>query len=40
MKYSISLLGKIKSFKKKIVILGDMFELGDEELKLHPEISS
>ena len=35
MKYSISLLPKIKSFKKKVVILGDMFELGDEEIKLH-----
>ncbi len=40
MKYSISLLPKIKSFKKKILILGDMFELGDEEIKLHQSLAS
>ncbi len=40
MKYSISLLPKIKSFKKKIVILGDMFELGDEEIELHYSLAS
>ena len=40
MKYSISLLSKIKSIKKKIVILGDMFELGDEEIKLHKNMAA
>ncbi len=40
MKYSISLLPRIKTFKKKIVILGDMFELGDEEIKLHQSLAS
>ncbi len=40
MKYSISLLSKIKSIKKKIVILGDMFELGDEEVKLHKNMAA
>ncbi len=40
MKYSISLLPKVKSFKKKIVIIGDMFELGEEEMKLHQNLAS
>ncbi len=39
MKYSISLLPKIKSFKNKILILGDMFELGKDEIKLHQNLA-
>ncbi|HSP88390.1 MAG TPA: UDP-N-acetylmuramoyl-tripeptide--D-alanyl-D-alanine ligase [Ignavibacteriaceae bacterium] len=39
MKSSIELLSKIKSFKKKIAILGDMFELGDTAEKHHKNLA-
>lgn len=38
MRYAIELMPKIKSYKKRIAILGDMFELGDEGVKLHSEL--
>lgn len=34
-KAAIELVGRIKSFKKKILFLGDMLELGDSSIKLH-----
>jgi UDP-N-acetylmuramoyl-tripeptide--D-alanyl-D-alanine ligase len=34
-KAAIELVGKIKSFKKKILLLGDMLELGKSSIKLH-----
>ncbi len=34
-KASIELVGKIKSFKRKILFLGDMLELGSISIKLH-----
>lgn len=38
MKASLNLLSKIKPSYRKIAILGDMFELGDQSKKLHKEI--
>ncbi len=38
MKYSLELLGRIKLYKKKIAVLGDMFELGIESKKLHESL--
>ncbi len=40
MKSSIELLNKIKTYKRKIVFLGDMFELGDTAIKHHKELAS
>jgi len=34
-KAAIELVGKIKTFRRKILFLGDMLELGDSSLKLH-----
>jgi UDP-N-acetylmuramoyl-tripeptide--D-alanyl-D-alanine ligase len=34
-KAAIELVGKIKSFKRKILFLGDMLELGNNSIKLH-----
>jgi UDP-N-acetylmuramoyl-tripeptide--D-alanyl-D-alanine ligase len=38
-KYAIELVRKIKSYDKKVVILGDMFELGKDRLKLHRSLA-
>jgi UDP-N-acetylmuramoyl-tripeptide--D-alanyl-D-alanine ligase len=38
MRYAIEMLPKIKTYKNRIAILGDMFELGDEGAKLHSEL--
>jgi UDP-N-acetylmuramoyl-tripeptide--D-alanyl-D-alanine ligase len=38
MRYAIELMPKIKAYKQKIAVLGDMFELGDESAKLHAEL--
>src|SRR4030067_3137041 len=40
MKSSLELLSKIKAFKKKVAILGDMFELGDTAEKHHKNLAS
>lgn len=40
MRTSIELLGRIKAFRKKTAILGDMFELGNEALKQHKLLAS
>jgi UDP-N-acetylmuramoyl-tripeptide--D-alanyl-D-alanine ligase len=38
MKSSLEFLGKITAYGHKIAILGDMFELGKNEIKLHKEL--
>lgn len=40
MKASIELLSKINIYKKKIAVLGDMFELGNNSEKFHKALSS
>ncbi|BDQ02534.1 UDP-N-acetylmuramoyl-tripeptide--D-alanyl-D-alanine ligase [Ignavibacterium sp.] len=40
MKASLNLLSKMKPSYKKIAVLGDMFELGSQSIKLHKEIGS
>jgi UDP-N-acetylmuramoyl-tripeptide--D-alanyl-D-alanine ligase len=40
MKAAIEFISKFKNSSKKIIILGDMFELGSKEKKLHEELSS
>ena len=34
-KAAIELVGRIKTFRRKILLLGDMLELGDNSVKLH-----
>jgi len=38
MRFALELMQKIKAFKNKAVVLGDMFELGDDGVKLHSEL--
>jgi UDP-N-acetylmuramoyl-tripeptide--D-alanyl-D-alanine ligase len=38
MKSSLELLGKINAFGQRVAILGDMFELGKNEIKLHQKL--
>ena len=40
MKYALQFLSKFKSYKRKIAVLGDMFELGKEEIDLHIKLAS
>jgi UDP-N-acetylmuramoyl-tripeptide--D-alanyl-D-alanine ligase len=40
MRSSLELLGKITLFNKRIAILGDMFELGKNEIQLHKQLIS
>jgi UDP-N-acetylmuramoyl-tripeptide--D-alanyl-D-alanine ligase len=39
-KYAIELVRKIKTYEKKVLIFGDMFELGSNRLKLHRSLSA
>ena len=39
-KAAIELVGRIKSFKRKILFLGDMLELGENSIKLHQGLIS
>jgi UDP-N-acetylmuramoyl-tripeptide--D-alanyl-D-alanine ligase len=40
MKYAIELMTKMKVYKNKTAVLGDMFELGKEAIKLHESLGS
>lgn len=40
MKYSLEVLGRMKKYKRKIAVLGDMLELGKESEKQHKKLSS
>ncbi len=40
MKLALELLNKINKFKKKIAVLGDMFELGDQGIELHKQLAA
>jgi UDP-N-acetylmuramoyl-tripeptide--D-alanyl-D-alanine ligase len=40
MRSSLELLSRISAYGQKIAILGDMFELGDNEIKLHKKLCS
>jgi UDP-N-acetylmuramoyl-tripeptide--D-alanyl-D-alanine ligase len=40
MKAAFDLLGKIKKFGRKIAVVGDMFELGEESAAKHKELAS
>ncbi|GBD86332.1 UDP-N-acetylmuramoyl-tripeptide--D-alanyl-D-alanine ligase [bacterium BMS3Abin03] len=39
-KAAIELVNKIKTFNRKVLVLGDMFELGKDKIKLHRSLSS
>ncbi|MCG3024054.1 glutamate ligase domain-containing protein, partial [Escherichia coli] len=38
MKAAIKLIHEIQGYNKKILVLGDMLELGDQEIQFHKEI--
>ena len=38
LKTAVDLLGSIKNYKRKILIMGDMLELGKGKEKLHAEL--
>ena len=38
MKYALEILHRLKNYKRRIAILGDMFELGKEEAELHRKL--
>jgi UDP-N-acetylmuramoyl-tripeptide--D-alanyl-D-alanine ligase len=40
MRYAIELLARIKTYRKKIAVLGDMFELGEHGVKEHKKLAS
>ena len=39
MKYALELLSHFKGIKRKIAVLGDMFELGKAEIELHKKLA-
>jgi UDP-N-acetylmuramoyl-tripeptide--D-alanyl-D-alanine ligase len=39
-KAAIELVARIKTYEQKVLILGDMFELGEDKIKLHCSLSS
>jgi UDP-N-acetylmuramoyl-tripeptide--D-alanyl-D-alanine ligase len=39
-KAAIELVGRIKSFKRKVLFLGDMLELGDKSIKFHQSLKT
>ncbi len=39
MKYALEFLFQLKNIKRKIAVLGDMFELGKEEIELHKKLA-
>ncbi len=39
-KAAIELVARIKTYERKVLILGDMFELGKDKIKLHRSLSS
>ncbi len=39
-KAAIELVARIKTYERKVLILGDMFELGEDKIKLHRSLSS
>ena len=39
MKYALEFLSQLKNIKRKIAVLGDMFELGKQEIELHKKLA-
>ena len=39
MKYALEFLSQVKNIKRKIAVLGDMFELGKEEFEIHKRLA-
>ena len=39
MKYALEFLSQLKNNKRKIAVLGDMFELGEDEIQLHKKLA-
>lgn len=39
-RYAIELVNRVKTYSRKVLILGDMFELGKDKIKFHRSLSS